>query len=55
MFFVTSTKKLVYVMGTEEGTPYASDGSLVIYEGVGTTDVFAGVPYSPRVFGGVIR
>ena len=54
-FFVTSTKSLVYQKGTEEGAPFVSDESMVIYEGVGTTDEFAGVAHSPRVFGGIIR
>ena len=54
-FFVASSKSLVYQLGTEEGAPFVSDESLVIYEGVGTYSVFTGAPHSPRVFGGIIR
>ena len=54
-FYVTSTLGLVYEAGTEEGIPYTSDESLVIYEGVGTTDEFSGTIHRPRVFGGVVR
>ena len=54
-FFITSTKGLVYQAGTTEGAEYANDESMVVYEGVGTTDEFAGAIYGPRVFGGIVR
>ena len=54
-FFVSSSKSLVYKAGTAQGAEYVSDESLVIYEGIGTTDEFSGEIYSPRVFGGIIR
>ena len=54
-FFVTSSKGLVYKAGTEEGKVFASDESLVIYEGIGTTAEFTGDLYRSRVFGGKIR
>ncbi|KAL7543067.1 hypothetical protein ACHAXR_012379, partial [Thalassiosira sp. AJA248-18] len=54
-FLVTSSKGLVYEAGAGEGDLFASDESLVIYEGIGTTGEFAGNTYSPRVFGGIIR
>lgn len=54
-FLVTSSKGVVYKAGTEEGAPFVSDDSMVIYEGIGTTDVFSGVTYSPRVFGGRLK
>ena len=54
-FFVTSSIGLAYQAGTEEGAPFVNDGSVIIYQGVGTTDEFAGSIHSPRVFGGVLR
>ncbi|KAL7552277.1 hypothetical protein ACHAWF_015504 [Thalassiosira exigua] len=54
-FFVTSSNGLVYQEGKKEGEAYASDESLVIYEGIGTTGEFSGTTFSPRVFGGIIR
>lgn len=54
-FFVTSSNKLVYERGTEEGAIFKGDESLRIFEGVGTTGIFDGVNYSPRVFGGIVR
>jgi len=54
-FFVTSSKGLVYEAGTEEGALFENDESMVIYEGVGTTDEFSGAIHSPRVFGGILR
>ena len=54
-FFVHSSNSLVYTAGTKEGDTYTSDDSIVIYEGIGTTGIFSGVTYSPRVWGGIIR
>ena len=54
-FFVHSSNSLVYTAGTKEGDTYVSDDSIVIYEGIGTTGIFSGVTYSPRVWGGIIR
>jgi len=54
-FFVHSSKSLVYTAGTQEGVPFASDDSIVIFEGIGTTDKFDGRTYSPRVWGGIVR
>ena len=54
-FFVTSSKGLVYKEGTKESAEFVRDESLVIHEGLGTTGEFSGDPFSPRVFGGIIR
>ena len=54
-FFVHSSKSLVYTTGTQEGIPYVSDDSIVIFEGIGTTDEFVGKTHSPRVWGGIVR
>ena len=54
-FFVTSSIGLAYQAGTEEGALFVNDGSVIIYQGVGTTDEFSGSIHSPRVFGGVLR
>ena len=54
-FFVTSSIGLAYQAGTEEGAPFVNDGSVIIYQGVGTTDEFSGSIHSPRVFGGILR
>lgn len=54
-FFVTSSNGLVYKEGTEESAEFVSDESIVIHEGLGTTGEFSGDPFSPRVFGGIIR
>jgi len=54
-FFVHSSKSLVYTAGTQEGVPFASDDSIVLYEGIGTTNEFDGTTYSPRVWGGIVR
>ena len=54
-FFVTSTKGVVYQAGTERAAPFVSDDSMIIYQGIGTTDTFGGVIYSPRVWGGIVR
>ena len=54
-FFVHSSKSLVYTAGTREGDPYVSDDSIVIFEGIGTTDEFDGNTYLPRVWSGIVR
>ena len=54
-FFVHSSKSLVYTAGTKEDDTCISDDSIVIYEGIGTTGIFSGTTYSPRVWGGIIR
>ena len=54
-FFVTSSIGLAYQAGTEEGAPFVNDGSVIIYQGAGTTGEFTGSIHSPRVFGGVLR
>ena len=53
-FFVTSSKRMVYQKGKEKGALFAEDESLVIFEGIGTTESFGGEIFSPRVFGGVV-
>ena len=55
-FFVSSSRGLVYRAGTHEGVAFASDESIIVKEGIGTTGEFDGsTTYSPRIFGGIIR
>jgi len=54
-FFVTSSMGVLYEPDTVEGAPFVSDESIVIYEGIGTTEEFSGIIHSPRVFGGIVR
>jgi hypothetical protein len=54
-FFVTSSIGLAYSAGTEEGAALVNDDSVIIYQGIGTTDEFSGSVYSPRVFSGIMR
>ena len=54
-FFVHTSKSLVYTAGTKEGDTYISDDSILVFEGIGTTGIFSGATYSPRIWGGTIR
>ncbi|KAL9181023.1 hypothetical protein ACHAXT_009828 [Thalassiosira profunda] len=54
-FYVSSTRGLVYKSGTTEGAPFVEDESLVILEGIGTSETFSNTVHSPRVWGGIIR
>ena len=53
-FYVTSTKGLAYTQGVQENSPFASDESLSILEGIGMDVAFSGTMFSPRVWGGRI-
>lgn len=53
-FYVTSTKGLVYKLGTGEGASKFGDESLTILEGIGTDVGFTGRTFAPRVWGGRI-
>lgn len=54
-FFVTSTRGLVYKSGDQEGSPFTSDESLTILQGIGTGSTFSDTVHSPRVWGGIMR
>ncbi|KAL3804017.1 hypothetical protein HJC23_006408 [Cyclotella cryptica] len=53
-FYVWAENSIVYKKGAREGKPFASDSSLIIYEGIGVRDYF-GPFISPRVWSGAIR
>ena len=54
-FYVWAERKLVYKRGFIEKIPFASDESLIVFEGIGVKDLFGPVVYSPRVWSGSIR
>jgi hypothetical protein len=53
-FYVTSSKGLVYSLGTNEDDVFVRDEALEILEGIGTESDFSGPIFSPRVWGGKI-
>ena len=53
-FYVWAEQKLVYKRGKLERLPFASDESLVIFEGIGVKGHFGPIIYTPRVWGGTI-
>ena len=53
-FYIWAERKLVYNIGTSEGSVYASDDSLVFFEGIGVTNPF-GTRSSPRVWNGALK
>jgi len=57
-FYVWAERKLVYKRGSIEGTPFVSDESLIIYEGIAVNDPKDSWKtfrrYSPRVWSGSI-
>ena len=54
-FYVWAEKRLVYKRGFIEKMPFASDQSLIVFEGIGVKDLFGPVVYSPRVWSGSIQ